>query len=105
MISFWDNYATRCLEFSDKISISGMGMLMAIHGAVAVGAIKIVADKNAPPALINTARFAILAGIVGIALLGIGKLVIFESLTKLGHKIKYDNMVGRKYRRYRAMFV
>jgi hypothetical protein len=59
-IDFWRTITGRIEEYSENLAISGMNLIIGFHGAVALGAIKILTEKeSATPYAVKAATVAL----------------------------------------------
>ena len=68
-LDYWLSLTSRVEEYAEKLALSGMSLIVGFHGAVALGAIKILSEKNAiGTSAVWAAKFALPFAIIGIIL-------------------------------------
>jgi hypothetical protein len=88
-IDFWRSMTDRVEEYSEKLAISGMSLIVGFHGAVALGSIKILSERDAlAPLTTEAAKVALPCAVVGIALFAIGKLVAYHVASALASQLR-----------------
>jgi hypothetical protein len=88
-IDFWRSVTIRMEEYSEKLAMSGMDLIVAFHGAVALGAIKILTEKESVSTLSTKAAIAALPlSLIGIGLFGVGKLVAYHVTATMAGLLK-----------------
>jgi hypothetical protein len=88
-IDFWRVMSERVEDYSEKLAISGMNLIVGFHGAVALGSMKILTEKNgAPSYAITAATFALLSAVVGIASFAIGKLIAYHTSAQMAGQLR-----------------
>jgi hypothetical protein len=113
-IGFWTSWITESNQFNQQISLNGLKAIFLFHGAIALGALNILARSDAPATqLALTAKCAIAFSVLGIIIAGFGQLTIFYFGTamvarvrgKLVGDVKWSKVraVGRYFRRYNSL--
>lgn len=88
-IDFWRSVSESMWEYSEKLAVSGMNLIIGFHGAVALGSIKVLSEKNTTTPLATEAAFVALpCALFGIALFAIGKLIAFHIASRLSANLK-----------------
>jgi hypothetical protein len=101
----WKSLATRVEQYTQNISQSAFTSMILIHGAIAVGALNILAQDpdDLAPYLAPAAKWAIFGSLVGIGLLLIGQLIIFVYLTEMAGTVKGRTLGSYKYKRFNSL--
>lgn len=68
-------------KYVRDLAANGMKTLLLLHGAVALGALNIIAGNNT--ALLLAAKFALCFSLIGIIMLIVGQIIFIESLSTL----------------------
>jgi hypothetical protein len=79
----------RVEEYSEKLAISGMNLIVGFHGAVALGSIKILSEKNsATPYSVTAATVALFCAVIGIATFALGKLIAYHTSALMAGELR-----------------
>lgn len=110
----WVRAVSRMEDFSEKVALSGINLIFVAHGAVALGALRLLSEgKQLEPWIRQVSYFAIIVSIFGIISFSLGKFLIFYYITHFSGKIR-GNLIGsisdlkynsfytylRRYRKY-----
>lgn len=88
-VDFWRSATIRLEEYSEKLAISGMNLIVGFHGAVALGAIKVLSDRGfVGKSVIEGATWALPFAVIGIISFAIGKFLAFHESSKLASELK-----------------
>src|SRR3984893_11600866 len=108
--NYWQSHTETTDKFLKELSLSGLRIILVVHGAVALGALNILAQHAPEPRLLVAAEAALAFSLVGIMLVGLGQLWIVillgdlnSRLTgRLGSKISWSKLraFGRYLSRY-----
>jgi len=103
LIEWWEKEITRKQDYVEKLGFGGINLVIAFHGAVALGALKVLSEKPGDPLLLLTAKFAICSSLIGIFLIGVGKIVIIEYTNKFISRIRGKLVSYMRYKKLRAL--
>ena len=88
-LEWWNGYAENVTDLTDKIGLAGLNLIFAAHGAVALGAIKILSENVEPSkTLINASKTALVISTIGLTLYVLGKFILFISASRLLNGLK-----------------
>jgi len=106
---YWRNRTERAAETLTKISLEGLKTILVLHGAVALGALNILTDKEAVPLNLLAAKCALAFSLVGIIMLGLGQIIVVRAVSSMNDRIageistivhwKKLSAIGRYWRR------
>jgi hypothetical protein len=101
----WTSLTSRVEQYTEKISQAAFTSMILLHGAVAVGAINILAQnpKDLLPYLIPAAKWTLFGALVGVGLLLIGQLIIFVYLTEMAGTVRGRTVGPFKFRRFTTL--
>jgi len=95
-IDFWRSLTGRIEDYSEKLAISGMNLIVGFHGAVALGAIKILTEKAAATSTsITAATIALFCAVLGIVLFAFGKLTAYHVSYNIAGQLR-SNLINPK---------
>lgn len=91
-LEFWQNWISESIGYFREVSLNGQKTIYLLHGAVAIGALNILVQKEQPSGqIILTAKLAIIFSSLGILLAGIGQVISFyfgsEFVTRIRAKL------------------
>lgn len=104
-LSYWEDLSKRGIEFSEKVSLAGIATITALHGAVALGALNVLAKgtKDNPAQLVFAAKLAIFGALLGIFLLAIGQMAVFEFLGIASNTVRGKLFANPRHSKLRAV--
>jgi hypothetical protein len=101
----WKALVSQVDQYTDKISQSAFTSMILIHGAIAVGALNVLAQDpdDLAPYLVPAAKWAIFGSLVGMVLLMLGQIIIFVFLTEMAGTVKGRTLGPFKYKRFNSL--
>jgi hypothetical protein len=102
-IKYWRDRTERGSKTVVDMSLNGMKTLMLLHGAVALGALNLLSDKDAAISNISAAKFGLAFSLFGIMMLGLGQVIAIAVASKLNGTISGKLSTKLPWRKIRAM--
>lgn len=88
-LEWWRGYAENVTDLTDKIGLAGLNLIFAAHGAVALGAIKILSENtDSSKSLISVSKTALVISTIGLFLYVLGKFILFINASRLLNGLK-----------------
>lgn len=101
-IDSWDRYVSDIQENGSKLAQSGLGLIFAFHGAVVLGCMKILTEKTVASPVDLEARLGFAFGVIGLLLVGIGKLLLVQTLQKLAGRLRIKLSPNMQFAKLKA---
>lgn len=89
-LNYWESESKRTIEYAEKISLAGINTILLLHGAVAIGSLNVIAQKAglAAATTVLAAKVGLAGSLIGIALLAVGQVLIFERVSTISQTIR-----------------
>ena len=81
-IIWWKENVKQLNLIAEKVGMSGLAVLFTIHGAIAIGSMKLITEGKNELHLLLMSRIGLFFSILGISTLIIGKAMLFHSISK-----------------------
>jgi len=103
-INFWTGWITEATNYNREVSLNGLKTIFLLHGAIAIGALNILAQHTTPGTqLVLTAKFAIIFGASGIVLAGLGQIIVYYFGTLMVTRVRAKLVGDVKWAKARAV--
>lgn len=81
-IAWWKENVKILNSTSEKVGMSGLAILLTIHGAIAIGSMKIITEGKDGIYLLLMSKIGLFFSIIGISTLVAGKAMLFHSISR-----------------------
>jgi hypothetical protein len=102
---YWENILEQNRAILKEIGLSGLKTILLIHGAVALGALNIIAQSDSEKIqIILAAKLGLAFSLIGIALVGLGQLIMFIKMTEINSKLASKLSAKIRWNKLRAFW-
>jgi len=85
---YWKEVSEKNWSYLRDLSTNGIRTILLVHGAVAIGALNALTQKQAEANVLLAAKLALLFSILGIISVGAGQVILFQALAKVNGRIR-----------------